>query len=679
MNAVQRRLLKVSSGDAVSTYLFSPPKSGFQCALATLEVSLVSRRGPDAELPSEDLDRAALSRFAGQVLTVGQQVAFEVHGYNLLFTVTGLEVADAGRSREASRGVLLPDASLAWEPRPSGGVKVSGQRQLVRTALFKHGDVSFEKLGIGGLDVQFKEMFRRAFHSRLLSPEVCKRLGIKHVKGILLYGPPGTGKTLIARQIGKMLVGKEPKVVNGPEVLNKYVGASEENIRALFKEAEEDQAKNGPNAELHVIIFDEIDAICKSRGSVRDGSGVHDTVVNQLLTKLDGVDALDNVLVIGMTNRKEMLDEALLRQGRLEVHLEIGLPDLEGRKQILRIHTGKARASNHLSPDVDVDELAAKTQNFSGAELEGLVRSATSWALDRVVDLDDLSKPIEEQAICITRADFLRALDEVKPAFGTDEDALEAAAGDAALPAGPSNEAAYRELRALAAACIDAAEGVSLSAVVHGERGAGKTALAARVVREAGFPFAKLVGPETLRGLGEASKGAKLVKVFEDAAKTPLSAIVLDDVERLIEYVFLGPRFSNAILQDLLTCLAKPTQPGKRQLVIVTTSSRRVLQLLGGAQAFTEEHELLPLTESEVPSALAAAKDLSGIDHAAAERVLRPMASTRGVPIKRLMLLLRLAADAAGEDTKHVPATIYERLVNHARILPPQEEELVPL
>lgn len=145
------------------------------------------------------------------------------------------------------------------------------------------------------------------------------------------------GKTLIARQIGKMLNGKEPKVVNGPEILNKYVGASEENVRKLFEEAEADQAAHGEASELHVIIFDEIDAICKSRGSVNSGAGVHDTVVNQLLTKIDGVDSLNNILLIGMTNRKDMLDEALLRPGRLEVQVEIGLPDDKGRLQILQV------------------------------------------------------------------------------------------------------------------------------------------------------------------------------------------------------------------------------------------------------------------------------------------------------------------------------------------------------
>lgn len=187
-------------------------------------------------------------------------------------------------------------------------------------------DWSFTDMGIGGLDLEFNHIFRRAFASRMFPPSVIDQLGIKHVKGMLLYGPPGTGKTLIARQIGKLLKGKEPKVVNGPEVLNKFVGQSEENIRNLFKEAEKDQEEKKDKSPLHVIIFDEIDAICKSRGSVAGSAGVHDTVVNQLLAKIDGVNQLNNILLVGMTNRKDMIDPALLRPGRLEVHIEIVRP-----------------------------------------------------------------------------------------------------------------------------------------------------------------------------------------------------------------------------------------------------------------------------------------------------------------------------------------------------------------
>jgi vesicle-fusing ATPase len=220
-------------------------------------------------------------------------------------------------------------------------------------------------------------------------------------QGILLYGPPGTGKTLIARQIGKMLNAKEPKVVNGPEILNKYVGASEENIRKLFADAEKEvrsircimrltlinvqyKAK-GDESDLHIIIFDELDAICKQRGSTNNGTGVGDSIVNQLLSKMDGVDQLNNILIIGMTNRLDMIDEALTRPGRLEVHMEISLPDEKGRLQILNIHTSKMRQNGVMDRDVNLAELAANTKNFSGAEISGLVKSATSFAFNRHV------------------------------------------------------------------------------------------------------------------------------------------------------------------------------------------------------------------------------------------------------------------------------------------------------
>ena len=149
----------------------------------------------------------------------------------------------------------------------------------------------------------------------IFPPSLVEKLGIQHVRGMILYGPPGTGKTLMARQIGKMLNAKEISVVNGPEILNKYVGQSEENIRKLFAEAEKDQKQLGDESGLHIIIFDELDAICRQRGSKNDGTGVGDSVVNQLLSKMDGVEQLNNILIIGMTNRLDMIDEALLRPG----------------------------------------------------------------------------------------------------------------------------------------------------------------------------------------------------------------------------------------------------------------------------------------------------------------------------------------------------------------------------
>ena len=233
-------------------------------------------------------------------------------------------------------------------------------------------------------------------------------------------------KTLIARQIGKMLNAREPKVINGPEVLNKFVGQSEENIRKLFADAEKEYKQKGDESGLHIIIFDELDAVCKQRGSgAGGGTGVGDSVVNQLLAKLDGVDQLNNILLIGMTNRKDMIDDALLRPGRLEVHMEISLPDETGRQQILKIHTAKMRDNNVMERDVDLNELASATKNFSGAEIGGLVKSATSFAFNRHVKVGTMAGVSDDVAnMKVNRGDFQHALEEVKPAFGVSEEEL---------------------------------------------------------------------------------------------------------------------------------------------------------------------------------------------------------------------------------------------------------------
>ena len=157
-----------------------------------------------------------------------------------------------------------------------------------------------------------------------------------------------------------------------------------------------EQAEAGDASALHVIVFDEIDAFTRERGSLTgDTSGIRDSVVNQLLAKMDGVEQLDNILVIGMTNRPELMDPALLRPGRLEVQVQISLPDEAGRLQILAIHTSKMVEAGYLDAGVDLPELAASTKNFSGAEIEGLVKAASSYALARTTGGGDNLKRID--------------------------------------------------------------------------------------------------------------------------------------------------------------------------------------------------------------------------------------------------------------------------------------------
>lgn len=203
--------------------------------------------------------------------------------------------------------------------------------------------------------------------SRMWPSEVMSQMGIMHVRGMLLHGPSGCGKTLIVRQIGKALSARDPKTVNGPEILNKFVGGSEEKIRELFADVEKEHMEAGDASVSHIIMMDEMDAICEQRGSVRDGTGISDSVVNQLLSEIDGVDSLNNVLLIGMTNQKDVIDDALSRPGRLEVHAEIGLPDLKGRNQILGIHTKNMKENNCLTLEV-IDYLPEITAKNSSLE-----------------------------------------------------------------------------------------------------------------------------------------------------------------------------------------------------------------------------------------------------------------------------------------------------------------------
>jgi vesicle-fusing ATPase len=196
-----------------------------------------------------------------------------------------------------------------------------------------------------------------------------------------LHGAPGCGKTLIAKKLAKVLKSKKPIYVKGPEIFDPLVGRAEEKIRELFAPALADYRKLGDDSELHVVIMDEIDSIAAKRGMRQGGTGVDERVVTQLLSILDGVEDMNNILVIGMTNRIDIIDPAILRPGRLEIHVEIGLPDEKGRLQILEIHTTRMREAKRLAADVDLKTLALQTKNFTGAELSSLVKNASGTSL----------------------------------------------------------------------------------------------------------------------------------------------------------------------------------------------------------------------------------------------------------------------------------------------------------
>ncbi|XP_042492120.1 vesicle-fusing ATPase-like [Macadamia integrifolia] len=637
LNAIQRRHARVSTGDTVSASRFVPPDN-CNLALLTLELEFVKKGTKSEQIDAVLLAQQLRKRFIDQVMTEGQRVSFEYHGNNYIFTVTRANVEGQEKSNGPERGMITNETYIVFEASNASGIKIVNQREAASSSIFRQKEFNLQSLGIGGLSAEFADIFRRAFASRVFPPHVANKLGIKHVKGMLLHGPPGTGKTLIARQIGKMLNGREPKVVNGPEVLSKFVGETEKNVRDLFADAENDQRTHGDESALHVIIFDEIDAICKSRGSTRDGTGVHDSIVNQLLTKIDGVEALNNVLLIGMTNRKDLLDEALLRPGRLEVHVEISLPDEAGRLQILQIHTNKMKENSFIAPDVDLQELAARTKNYSGAELEGVVKSAVSFALNRQLSLDDLTKPVDEESIKVTMDDFLYAIQEIRPAFGASTDDLERRRLNGMVDCGQRHKHLY-ERAMLIVEQVKVSEGSPLiTCLLEGPSGSGKTALAATIGIDSDFPFVKIISAETMIGLSESSKCAQIVKVFEDAYKSPLSIIILDDIERLLEYVAIGPRFSNLICQTLLVLLKRPPPKGKNMLVMGTTSEVDFLDSVGFCDAFSVTYNVPTLKAEDAKKVLEQLNVFSPDDIDAAAEALKDM------PIKKLYMIIEMAA-----------------------------------
>lgn len=325
--------------------------------------------------------------------------------------------------------------------------ETSGANQTFAPASGDHGSVNdieerFSTV-LGGLQPEIQSIIRRVLDGRQTtstggtSSELQTMLdfGLSPVKGLLLYGVPGCGKTALAREISRLLTDRPTKIVAAPELLDRWVGGTESSVRSLFADAEAElQVCNGDPTKsgLHVIVIDEIDAVFRQRSS-SSGSGevARASAVNQILAKLDGVQALGNTLLIGTTNRRELLDNALLRPGRLEVKIEVPLPDREGRREILDIYFGPLRSKGRLSKPlcraidgsrrsppastsssfaengrsrmrsflserlswkasgssgvVSMHDLASDrwTGGFSGADIEGLVRCAGSLALSR--------------------------------------------------------------------------------------------------------------------------------------------------------------------------------------------------------------------------------------------------------------------------------------------------------
>ncbi|KAI8834492.1 P-loop containing nucleoside triphosphate hydrolase protein [Chytridium lagenaria] len=596
----QWALLSLNQEVQVSPYdAFSDPN----CYLSKLEIQIsFLKKGFEAKetFDGDDIAQVFLQSFKDQMFANGQSLFFDYRSITFNAVVMSIEVADMDTLRGAPRsdrppprsvrGILLDATSISFTRAPDSSIRLKGSARSAGANILIQPDFKFEELGIGGLDTEFSQIFRRAFASRIFPPALVEKLGIQHVKGMILYGPPGTGKTLIARQIGKMLNAREPVIVNGPEILNKYVGQSEENVRKLFAAAETEYKARQDESSLHIIIFDELDAICKQRGSKNDGTGVGDSVVNQLLSKMDGVEPLNNILVIGMTNRIDMIDEALLRPGRMEIKMEISLPDEKGRLQILSVHTMKMRKANLIEKDVDLTELASLTKNFSGAEIAGLVKAATSWSFNRHVKVGTVAGVSEDyEKLKVNRDDFIGALEEVRPSFGVAEGELQRCVQNGVIKYSAHVDRLLADGQIFVDQVRNSSRTPLVSILLHGPSGAGKSAIAATIAMASDFPFIKLISPETMVGFTENAKMASIAKTFDDAYRSPLSCIVIDSIERLLDWVPIGPRFANTVLQTLLVLLKKVPPKGNKLLIISTTSQRSVLDQMDLTEAFNAQ------------------------------------------------------------------------------------------
>jgi transitional endoplasmic reticulum ATPase len=382
--------------------------------------------------------------------------------------------------------------------------------------------VSYED--IGGLKDELQRL-RETIELPLRHPELFQKLGIEPPKGVLLYGPPGTGKTLIAKAVASES-GAHFIHIAGPEVISKYYGESEQNLRERFEEARE----NAPS----IIFIDELDSIAPRREEVT--GEVERRVVAQLLTMMDGLEERGQVVVIGATNRVDAIDAALRRPGRFDREIEIGVPSEPDRVEILKIHT----RGMPLAEDVSLETLAQQTHGFVGADLAALGREGAIRALRRylpTLDLDAAEIPREVlDTLKVVPADFRSALRDVGPS-AMREVMLEVShvkwenvggLESAKTEIREAVELPLRDPQKIEDLGIEPPRGILL----YGPPGTGKTLIAKAVASESGANFIPVRGPQLLsKWVGESERAVR--EVFKKARQVAPSIIFFDEIDAL--------------------------------------------------------------------------------------------------------------------------------------------------
>jgi transitional endoplasmic reticulum ATPase len=441
---------------------------------------------------------------------------------------------------------------------------VEVREQPVRPEAISEGVPRVTWEDIGDLE-EVKQKIREIVELPLKHPELFERLGIEPPKGILLYGPPGTGKTLLAKALANE-IGAYFISINGPEIMSKFYGESEERLRKVFDEAQ----ANAPA----VIFIDEIDSIAPKREEVV--GEVEKRVVAQLLALMDGLKERGKVIVIGATNRPEALDPALRRPGRFDREIEIPPPDKRARREILAVHT----RNMPLSDDVDLDKIAEITHGYTGADLAALVKEAAMNALRRFLQAEniDLNQPIPAEKLeklRVTMEDFLAAMRSVQPTLirevfvevpevrWSDVGGLE----DVKQELRESIEWPMRYPHVFEKMGIQPPKGILL----FGPPGTGKTLLAKAVATESGANFIAIRGPEILsKWVGESEKAIR--QIFRRARMVAPAIVFFDEIDSIASIRGSDPSgVIDRIVNQLLTEL-DGIQPLRRVTIIAATN-----------------------------------------------------------------------------------------------------------
>jgi transitional endoplasmic reticulum ATPase len=429
--------------------------------------------------------------------------------------------------------------------RINEGTQIEVRKEAVDIEAMKTPGISYED--IGGLQSTL-EKIREMVELPMRHPELFTSLGIDPPKGVLLYGPPGTGKTLLAKAVATES-GASFYSIAGPEIMSKWYGQTEENLRKIFEDAE----KNAPS----IIFIDEIDAIAPKREEVT--GEVEKRTVSQLLAIMDGLKARGQVIVIAATNRENALDPALRRPGRFDREIEIGVPDRKGRKEILQIHT----RNMPLEKDVDLDWLADITYGFVGADLEALAKEAAMSTLRRALPQISWKKEDELPAdivkkLKVGKKDFENALKMVEPS-GMREVMIE-------IPNVKWNDVgglegvkqSLKETVEWPLKNPQAFERIGVKPpkglLLYGPPGTGKTLLAKAIANESGANFIAIRGPEILsKWVGESEKHIR--EIFKRAKQVAPSIVFFDEMDALVPKrgMDFGTRVTENVVSQILT------------------------------------------------------------------------------------------------------------------------------